>query len=143
MERITPQKNEARVLSFSRERLAPGVMMASVSLRQGESSLFHHHSATKDTFYVLQGELTLMVRPLIGAGANPAYHLIRKGRSESHPAPGAGEGLVKVTLVPGDVLVVEPGVVHCAANLGENPCSFLCLEGVGHYDFVPAERAHA
>jgi hypothetical protein len=32
--------------------------------------------------------------------------------------------------------VIEPEVVHCASNLDEEPCHFLCIEGIGRYDFL-------
>jgi quercetin dioxygenase-like cupin family protein len=134
----TPEENEARVLHFHRERLNGSVRMARVSLRKGESSLFHRHTLTRDTFYVLSGVLTVSVRDPGAAGGGPAYHLV--------PLPGKAEarrrrdGMVQLGLEPGEVLVIEPEVLHCAANLEEEPCSFLCIEGVGEYDFRPEPR---
>jgi quercetin dioxygenase-like cupin family protein len=49
---------------------------------------------------------------------------------------GAGQQTHRVQLTPGDVLVIEPGVVHCASNLHDTICRFLCIEGVGEYDFI-------
>src|SRR5436190_14109592 len=132
------EQNEARVLHFRRELVREGVHIAHVGLRRGESSLFHYHSTTRDTFYVMGGALTvtLMVeqhvepptpyRALVGAEVTVAR---RAGGGEVH----------KVRLSPGGVLVVEPRVLHCAANVDEAPCHFLCIEGVGAYDFVEAD----
>jgi hypothetical protein len=67
----------------------------------------------------------------------PSFRAINAGRPEVREATDAH--VLRFRLHPGDVLVIEPGVVHCAANLDDEPCSFLCIEGVGAYDFVLAE----
>lgn len=132
MPRITPEENERSVLHFRRERLHEGVQVAHVAVRRGENSLYHHHTRTRDTFYVMSGRLSVTLRI---EGGGTGYHLISKEppRIEQDVA---GRSIHRVTLVPGDVLVVEPGVVHCAANLHEDVCRFLCIEGVGEYDFI-------
>jgi quercetin dioxygenase-like cupin family protein len=127
------EKNEARVLHFRRDRAHDGVQVATVGLRRGESSLMHLHSSTRDTFYVMAGRLTVTVT-VDRARGGPSYQTIG-GAIEVHGRTGGGE-VHKVRLIPGDVLVIEPRVVHCAANLDEDPCHFLCVEGVGLYDFV-------
>jgi hypothetical protein len=48
----------------------------------------------------------------------------------------AGQQAHRFLLAPGDVLVIEPGVVHCTANLDDAICRFLCIEGIGDYDFI-------
>lgn len=133
MPTISAAENERAVLSFRREPMADGIQMARVALRQGESSLFHHHSRTRDTFYVLKGELVVTLRV---ASGSPGYYVIAKPRRE---AAGPEPRMTRVTLGPGDVLVIDPGIVHCAANLAAAPCEFLCLEGVGEYDFIQEE----
>jgi mannose-6-phosphate isomerase-like protein (cupin superfamily) len=130
MARISAAENERAVLGFRREALAEGVQLARVALRRGESSLFHHHTRTRDTFYVLSGELVVTLRVAVGSSG---YHLLSAERREM---PGLNGPVTRVVLGCGDVLVVEPGVVHCAANLAETPCEFLCIEGPGEYDFV-------
>ena len=130
--RISPEENERQALSFRRERLAEGVQVAHVAVRQGENSLFHQHSRTRDTFYVMSGQLTVTVH--VGATPRP-YHVIAS-RQPLETRDGAGRPVHRVFLTAGDVLVVEPGVVHCAANLHEEVCRFLCIEGVGEYDFI-------
>ena len=76
---------------------------------------------------------TLVVTLHVAAGSS-GFHAACRIRPETHEA--AGRPVTRVVLVCGDVLVVEPGVVHCAANLGEEPSEFLCIEGPGEYDFV-------
>jgi mannose-6-phosphate isomerase-like protein (cupin superfamily) len=136
---LTPEENESRVLAFRRERLADGVQVAKVALRRGENSMFHHHTRTRDTFYVLNGELTISLR-LDAAAARAMLRGTRVEQTEG-VLDDAGRPLTRVTLRSGDVYVVEPGVVHCAANLRDTPCEFLCIEGVGEYDFVPEQGA--
>ena len=139
MARISQAENERRVLGFRRDLLANGVHLARVALRKGESSLFHHHPKTRDTFYVLKGELSVTIR-VHEERATPGYHLVCR-RAEQWIDNVAGRPAVRVFLGCGDVLVVEPGVVHCAANLREAPCEFLCIEGVGEYDFILEDDA--
>ncbi|HEY3497436.1 MAG TPA: cupin domain-containing protein [Polyangiaceae bacterium] len=127
---VSSAENERAVLSFHREPLVDGIQMTRVALRQGESSLFHHHTRTRDTFYMLKGELVVTLRV---ASGSPGYSVIAKPRRE---AAGPEPRMTRVTLGPGDVLSIDPGIVHCATNLGEVPCEFLCLEGVGDYDFI-------
>lgn len=133
--RISPEENERRALSFRRERLTEGVQVAHVAVRKGENSLFHHHSRTRDTFYVMSGQLTVTIR--LGGSEKP-YHLIG-ACPPLETRDGAGQPVHRVTLGAGDVLVVEPRVVHCAANLHDEVCRFLCIEGVGEYDFVQTD----
>jgi mannose-6-phosphate isomerase-like protein (cupin superfamily) len=130
--RISPEENERQALSFRRERLTEGVQVAHVAVRQGENSLSHHHSRTRDTFYVMSGQLTVTVH--VGAVPRP-YHVIAS-RQPMETCDGAGRPVHRVFLGAGEVLVVEPSVVHCAANLHEEVCRFLCIEGVGEYDFI-------
>ncbi len=139
MARISQAENERRVLGFRRDPLADGVQVARVSLRKGESSLFHHHTRTRDTFYVLRGELAVTLR-VHEERSTRGYHLVSRC-AEQWIENVAGRPAVRTFLGCGDVLVVEPGVVHCAANLRDAPCEFLCIEGVGEYDFIIEDDA--
>jgi mannose-6-phosphate isomerase-like protein (cupin superfamily) len=132
---VSAAENEQAVLSFRREALVDGIQLARVALGQGESSLFHHHTRTRDTFYVLKGELVVTLRV---ASGSPGYYVIARPRRE---AAGPEPRMTRVTLGPGDVLAFDPGIVHCAKNLGETPCEFLCVEGIGEYDFIEESRA--
>jgi quercetin dioxygenase-like cupin family protein len=128
------ERNEASVLHFARERLTDGVHVANIALRRGENSLFHVHTITRDTFYVMSGRLTVHVRV-----AHDAPKLGYRGLLSTPPEvreSADGELTHRVVVLPGEVLVIEPGVVHCAMNLEDDACKFLCIEGVGAYDFV-------
>ncbi|HYO51352.1 hypothetical protein [Archangium sp.] len=127
------QQVEERVEGFQRTPLSDQCYLASIRLRRGQSSTFHHHTVTRDTFYVVKGRLTVFIE--VGDGASPekAYHALCATPIERQ----AGGQRHEVRLLPGEVLVIEPQVVHCAANLNDELCEFLCIEGVGAYDFIP------
>lgn len=128
------ERNEASVLHFSRERLTDGVHVANIALRRGENSLFHVHTETRDTFYVMSGRLTVHVRVAHEAPTVGYRGLFFTPPEVSESAEG--ELTHRLVVLPGEVLVIEPGVVHCAMNLDSDDCKFLCIEGVGSYDFV-------
>jgi len=129
-------ENEARILHFRRDLVGPGVHLAQVALRRGESSLPHFHTTTRDTFYVMSGRLTVTVR-VSSAGAK-AYRYLSEARPEIEKH-GTEQEIHKLRVLPGDLLIIEPNVVHCAANVDSEPCRFLCIEGIGTYDFIETE----
>jgi quercetin dioxygenase-like cupin family protein len=133
---LTAVENEARISSFRRERVTCDVQIAHVTLRRGESSLVHSHSRTRDTFYIAVGCLTLTLYERADT-PQPSFQSISARPAEVRE--GRTGRVLRFELHPGDVFVIEPGVVHCAANLAEEACSFLCIEGVGAYDFLLAE----
>lgn len=126
------ERNEASVLHFKRDAVSEGVHVANIALRNGESSLFHAHSETRDTFYVMSGRLTVQVR--ISDASSPGYRGLISAPVEA--TRGAGAHVHRVTVLPGEVLIVDPRVVHCAMNLHDEVVKFLCIEGIGSYDFV-------
>jgi len=132
---ITAAENERSLLGFRREQLADGIQVAHVTARRGENSLLHHHTRTRDTFYVLAGHLTVTLH--LPADSIPSHCYNSLCRVTPVISPGrAGQQTHRVQLAAGDVLVIEPGVVHCASNLHDAICRFLCIEGVGDYDFI-------
>lgn len=135
MPAITAAENEKNILGFRREQLADGVQVAHVAARRGESSLLHRHTRTRDTFYVLTGLLTITLHLPPDSISSDCYHSL-SGVIPLITHGMAGQQTHRVQLAPGDVLVIEPGVVHCASNLHEPICRFLCIEGVGEYDFI-------
>jgi quercetin dioxygenase-like cupin family protein len=132
----TAAENEASVLSFRRERSTEGVQVAHVTLRRGESSLLHSHTRTRDTFYITGGCLSLSIHER-ATTPQPSHRALIAERAEVRETSGGR--VLRFRLHSGDVFVIEPNVVHCAANLDDEACSFLCIEGVGEYDFVLAE----
>jgi hypothetical protein len=43
----------------------------------------------------------------------------------------------EVTLKPGETYVVLPRRPHLVTNAGDTSATFLVLQGIGEYDFVP------
>ena|SRR3990167_2329607 len=132
--------NESKVLYFNRVSLADDVKMATVKLRPGESSLFHFHTQTRDTFYIIAGRLTITL--LVDAEqAETGYHAFSQNEFEIlqhlQPVP-KDKRWEKHFLSAGDSFVIHPNIIHCAANDSDNVCEFLCIEGVGKYDFIEA-----
>jgi mannose-6-phosphate isomerase-like protein (cupin superfamily) len=70
---------------------------------------WHYHNNVGDTFYVLAGEIRIFLR----------------------------EPKEEVRLRPGQSYAVAPRRPHLVTNGGEGSATFLVLQGVGEYDFVP------
>jgi mannose-6-phosphate isomerase-like protein (cupin superfamily) len=126
--------NEASILFFRRDLIADGVRVARIGLRKGESSTFHYHTRTRDTFYVMAGRLTIVLR-LSTVDVRGAYHApLRQSPEVVVDTRGGFVHRARVTV--GESFIIEPNVIHCATNIDDEPCHFLCIEGVGEYDFV-------
>ena len=72
---------------------------------------WHYHSKTKDTFYVLEGEITVY---------------LREPKESKH-------------LQPGEIYEVAPKRPHLVVNSGSSSATFLILQGIGEYDYVPVD----
>ena len=70
---------------------------------------WHYHSVIKDTFYVLEGEITINLRD--------PEETVRIGQSETYEVPAKRPHLVTNTS-------------SCSAR-------FLILQGIGEYDYIP------
>lgn len=87
----------------------PGFRISELKLSSTQSVPWHSHSQVSDTFYVVAGELRLFVR----------------------------EPKEEVRLGPGESYAVSAGRPHLVTNGGDTSVSFLVLQGVGEYDYVP------
>ena len=87
----------------------PGFRIAELQLSAKQKVPWHTHSNISDTFYVLEGHMRLFLQ-------NPKE---------------------EVNLKPGEVYVVRPQRPHLVTNGGTTSLTFLILQGVGEYDFVP------
>ena len=81
------------------------------TLAPGDTIPWHYHQQIADQFFVLEGVLSISTR-------EPA--LTRK-------------------LSVGQTYKIVPGRAHLVANGGNHDCRFLLLQGVGTYDWNPAE----
>jgi mannose-6-phosphate isomerase-like protein (cupin superfamily) len=86
-----------------------GFRIAEIQLSATQNVPWHYHSNIQDTFYVLEGNLRLFLR----------------------------EPKEEVRLGPGETYSVRPRRPHLVTNGGKTSVTFLVLQGIGEYDFVP------
>jgi quercetin dioxygenase-like cupin family protein len=87
----------------------PGFRITELQISPTQKVPWHYHSNVQDTFYVIEGQLRLFLR----------------------------DPKAEVRLGPGDTYSVRARRPHLVANGGEAAATFLVLQGIGEYDFVP------
>lgn len=87
----------------------PGFRINELQLSPTQQVPWHYHSHIQDTFYVLEGQLRVFLR----------------------------EPKEEVRLGPGETYSVAPRRPHLVTNGGDSSVTFLVLQGVGEYDYVP------
>jgi quercetin dioxygenase-like cupin family protein len=87
----------------------PGFRITELQISAKQKVPWHYHSNVQDTFYVLAGELRIFLR----------------------------EPKEEVRLKPGETYSVKPRRPHLVTNGGTTSATFLVLQGIGEYDFVP------
>lgn len=87
----------------------PGFRITELQLSTTQTVPWHTHTHVSDTFYVLAGHMRLFLQ-------NPKE---------------------TIELKPGESYAVAPGRPHLVTNAGERSMTFLVLQGVGEYDYVP------
>lgn len=87
----------------------PGFRISELQISPTQTVPWHYHSNVQDTFYVIEGRLKLLLR----------------------------EPSEEVRLGPCETYSVRPGRPHFVANDGDSSATFLVLQGVGEYDYVP------
>jgi quercetin dioxygenase-like cupin family protein len=92
---------------FHAER--PGFRINELQISPSQQVPWHYHSHVQDTFYVLDGELRLFLQ----------------------------QPKEEVRLAPGETYTVAPRRPHLVTNGGKRSATFLVLQGIGEYDFVP------
>ena len=93
----------------------PGFRISELTLSPTQQVPWHYHSRIQDTFYVLEGRIRVFLR----------------------------EPKEEVVLGPGETLAVPPRRPHLVVNGGDHSATFLILQGIGAYDFVPLGQAGA
>jgi quercetin dioxygenase-like cupin family protein len=99
---------------FEHERLTyhaerPGFRISELQISPTQQVPWHCHSNVQDTFYVIEGRLRLFLR----------------------------EPKEEVWLGPGETYSVRPRRPHLVTNGGDGSATFLVLQGIGEYDYVP------
>lgn len=87
----------------------PGFRISELKLSARQKVPWHYHSNVADTFYVLEGSLRIF---------------LQKPKQE-------------VRLQPGETFTAEARRPHLVTNSGKGSVTFLVLQGIGEYDFVP------
>ena len=87
----------------------PGFRITELQISATQKVPWHYHNNIQDTFYVLEGRIRLFLR-------------------------GPDE---EVWLGPGDTHSVPARRPHLVTNGGDTSATFLVLQGIGEYDFVP------
>jgi quercetin dioxygenase-like cupin family protein len=87
----------------------PGFRISELRISPTQKVPWHYHNNVQDTFYVLEGRLRLFLR----------------------------EPKEEIRLGPGDTYSVAPRRPHLVTNGGDAAATFLVLQGIGEYDFVP------
>jgi quercetin dioxygenase-like cupin family protein len=97
------------VTSLTYHASRPGFRIAELTISPRQKVPWHYHSNVKDTFYVLEGQLLIFLH----------------------------DPKEEVRLVPGETYSVRPRRPHLVTNGGETAATFLVLQGIGEYDFIP------
>lgn len=87
----------------------PGFRINELQISPTQKVPWHYHTHIRDTLYVLDGTLRVFLR-------DPKEDVI---------------------LQPGESYAIPPGRPHLVTNAGRESATFLILQGIGEYDFVP------
>ena len=87
----------------------PGFRITELQLSPTQKVPWHYHNNVADTFYVLEGELRIFLQ----------------------------EPKQEVRLAPGETFTAKARRPHLVTNGGKKSATFLVLQGIGEYDFVP------
>ena len=87
----------------------PGFRITELQISSSQKVQWHLHSNVQDTFYVLGGSIRIFLR----------------------------DPKEEVRLGSGDTYSVKPRRPHLVVNGGDSSATFLVLQGIGEYDFVP------
>ena len=86
-----------------------GFRISELQISPTQKVPWHYHSNVQDTFYVLEGRIRVFMR----------------------------EPKEDVVLGPGQTYTLQPRRPHLVTNAGNTSATFLVLQGIGEYDFVP------
>ena len=99
--------HEVEYRAYHLER--PGFRIGELTLAPSQTVPWHSHTNVSDTFYVLEGSMRLFLQ-------SPKE---------------------EVRLSQGGSYQVAAGRPHLVTNAGDSSMTFLVLQGIGEYDYVP------
>jgi len=110
--RLQPVKDASHLYEVerrARHAQRPGFHISELQLSPSQTVPWHFHTEIADTFYVLEGEMRLFLQ-------NPKE---------------------EVRLKPGETFTAVAKRPHLVTNAGKTSLTFLVLQGMGEYDYVP------
>jgi mannose-6-phosphate isomerase-like protein (cupin superfamily) len=87
----------------------PGFRISELQISPSQQVPWHCHTNVQDTFYVIEGQLRIFLR----------------------------DPKEEVRLAPAETYAVRAGRPHLVTNGGTGSATFLVLQGIGEYDYVP------
>lgn len=87
----------------------PGFRINEIQISPTQKVPWHFHNHIQDTFYVLEGKLRIFLR----------------------------DPKEEIRLSPGETYSVAAQRPHLVTNGGDKSATFLVLQGIGAYDYVP------
>jgi quercetin dioxygenase-like cupin family protein len=87
----------------------PGFRITELQISPTQKVPWHYHSNIHDTFYVVEGTIRIFLQ----------------------------QPKEEVRLARGQTYSVSPKRPHLVTNAGDTSATFLVLQGIGEYDFVP------
>jgi mannose-6-phosphate isomerase-like protein (cupin superfamily) len=87
----------------------PGFRISELQIGPKQKVPWHYHNNVQDTFYVVEGTIRIFMQ----------------------------QPKEEVRLARGETFSVPPKRPHLVINGGETSATFLVLQGIGEYDFVP------
>jgi quercetin dioxygenase-like cupin family protein len=109
MEAVKDASHLYEVERRARHAERPGFRITELQISPTQKVPWHYHSHVQDTFYVLEGRLRIFLR----------------------------DPKEDIRLGPAETYTVRPGRAHLVTNDGGCSATFLVLQGIGDYDYVP------
>ncbi len=110
--KLEPVKDASHLYEVERRArhvVREGFHISELQLSPTQKVPWHYHNNIADTFYVLEGEMRLFLQ-------NPKE---------------------EVRLKPGETYTAVAKRPHLVTNAGKTSLTFLVLQGMGEYDYVP------
>ena len=112
MEKKEPLKDASSLYEVERRAYygqRPGFRISELQISPTQKVPWHLHTKIDDTFYAIEGNIRLFLQ-------NPDED---------------------IRLAPGATYCVKAGRPHLVTNDGDTSATFLVLQGIGEYDYVP------
>ncbi|MBI2153032.1 MAG: cupin domain-containing protein [Candidatus Rokubacteria bacterium] len=87
----------------------PGFRIAELQISPTQKVPWHYHNHVQDTFYVLEGQIRIFLR----------------------------DPKEEVVLALGETYTVRARRPHLVTNASKTSATYLVLQGIGEYDYVP------